>query len=192
MADANYDEINNKTQLHIKNAYNDNLTEGASYGVVTADGHYYEFDYDTVKNDNVWIPRDLRGQKVVFGEVFEFFVKLSRLMIKQRTNAGIVADDNGRLQLVRLKLNFSISGYFEVHIKHTDKRPDNVYYHTSRILGDTTNRMGVIPMETGTFTVPIMGRNDNCSITIESSKPTAVSFMGYTWEGNYIKRTRNI
>ena len=192
MADANYDEINNKTQLHIKNAYNDNLTEGASYGVVTADGHYYEFDYDTVKNDNVWIPRDLRGQKVVFGEVFEFFVKLSRLMIKQRTNAGIVADDNGRLQLVRLKLNFSISGYFEVHIKHTDKRPDNVYYHTSRILGDTTNRMGVIPMETGTFTVPIMCRNDNCSITIESSKPTAVSFMGYTWEGNYIKRTRNI
>ena len=52
--------------------------------------------------------------------------------------------------------------------------------------------MNVIPMETGSMTIPIMGKNDNVQISIKTQAPTAMSLMGYTWEGNYIKRTRTI
>lgn len=192
MSADNYDDINNRTQLHIKNAYGGHITPGASYGVVTSDGHYYEFNYDTVNADNVWIEGNLTGQKLVFGELFQFYIRFSTLMIKRRTDAGIVAEQEGRLQLSRLELNFSDSGYFEIHVDFKDTRSGHIYYHTARILGDTTNKMNIIPMETGSMKVPIMSRNTNCDISIQTEAPTAISLMGYVWEGNYIKRTRSI
>lgn len=192
IAEANYDDINGKTHLHIGNAYGNHLSTGAKYGVVTSDGHYYEFTYNDVKNDNVYINRDLRGQKVTFGELFTFYVQFSQLMIKQRTEAGVVAEEEGRLQLSRMKINFSKSGYFEVQVKHNDTRDAHYYYHTARVLGATNNKMNVIPMETGSMTIPIMGKNDNVQISIKTQAPTAMSLMGYTWEGNYIKRTKSL
>ena len=192
IAEANYDDINGKTHLHIGNAYGNHLSTGAKYGVVTSDGHYYEFTYNDVKNDNVYINRDLRGQKVTFGELFTFYVQLSQLMIKQRTEAGVVAEEEGRLQLSRMKINFSKSGYFEVQVKHNDTRDAHYYYHTARVLGATNNKMNVIPMETGSMTIPIMGKNANVQISIKTQAPTAMSLMGYTWEGNYIKRTKSL
>ena len=192
IAESNYDDINDKTHLHIGQAYGNHLSTGAKYGVVTSDGHYYEFSYNDVKNDNVYINRDLRGQKVTFGELFTFYVQLSQIMIKQRTEAGVVAEEEGRLQLSRMKINFSKSGYFEVQVKHNDTRSSHCYYHTARVLGATNNKMNVIPMETGSMTIPIMGKNDNVQISIKTQAPTAMSLMGYTWEGNYIKRTRTI
>lgn len=192
IADANYDDINDKTHLHIGSAYGNHLSTGAKYGVVTADGHYYEFSYNDVKNDNVYINRDLRGQKVTFGELFTFYVQLSQIMIKQRTEAGVVAEEEGRLQLSRMKLNYAKSGYFEILVQHNDTRKTHSYYHTARVLGASNNKMNVIPMETGSMTIPIMGKNDNVQISIKTQAPTAMSIMGYTWEGNYIKRTRTI
>ena len=192
IAAENYDDINNTTHLHIAKAYGNHLSTGAKYGVVTQDGHYYEFSYNDVKNDNVYINRDLRGQKVTFGELFTFFVQFSQLIIKQRGEAGIVAEDEGRLQVSRMKINFAKSGYFEVHVAHKDTRPSHVYYHTARVLGATNNKMNVIPMETGSMVIPIMSKNDNCRISIKTQAPTAMSLMGFTWEGNYIKRTRTI
>lgn len=192
IANENFDELTYKTHLSIAKAYGNHLSIGAKYGVVTSDGHYYEFSYNDVKNDNVYINRDLRGQKVTFGELFTFFVQFSRLIIKQQGTAGIVAEEEGRLQISRMKINFSKSGYFEVHVAHKDPRPTHVYYHTARVLGATNNKMNVIPMETGSMVIPIMSKNDNCQISIKTQAPTAMSLMGYTWEGNYIKRTRTI
>lgn len=192
IAEANYDDINDKTHLHIGSAYGNHLSTGAKYGVVTADGHYYEFSYNDVKNDNVYINRDLRGQKVTFGELFTFYVQLSQIMIKQRTEAGVVAEEEGRLQLSRMKLNYAKSGYFEILVQHNDTRKTHRYYHTARVLGASNNKMNVIPMETGSMTIPIMGKNDNVQISIKTQAPTAMSLMGYTWEGNYIKRTRSL
>lgn len=192
IAEANYDDINDKTHLHIGSAYGNHLSTGAKYGVVTADGHYYEFSYNDVKNDNVYINRDLRGQKVTFGELFTFYVQLSQIMIKQRTEAGVVAEEEGRLQLFRMKLNYAKSGYFEILVQHNDTRKTHRYYHTARVLGASNNKMNVIPMETGSMTIPIMGKNDNVQISIKTQAPTAMSLMGYTWEGNYIKRTRSL
>lgn len=191
ISDANYDSINERTHLSIKNAYG-NLSIGAKYGVVTQDGHYYEFSYNDVKNDNVYINRDLRGQKLIFGELFTFYVQFSQLIIKQRESAGIVAEDEGRLQVSRMKINFAKSGYFEVYVRNKDPRPEHVYYHTARVMGATNNKMNVIPMETGAMVIPIMSKNDNCQISIKTQAPTAMSLMGFTWEGNYIKRTRTI
>ena len=189
--DSDYDPINERTHLHIAYAYG-RLSTGATYGVVTRDGHYYEFSYNDVKNDNVYINKDLRGQKVTFGEFFTFYVQFSQIMIKQRETSGIVAEEEGRLQLSRMKINFAKSGYFEVHVQHHDTRSPHVYYHTSRILGAERNKMNVIPVETGSMVIPIMSKNDNCQISIKTQAPTAMSLMGFTWEGNYIKRTRTI
>lgn len=192
IANENFDELTYQTHLHIAKAYGNHLSVGAKYGVVTSDGHYYEFSYNDVKNDNVYINRDLRGQKVTFGELFTFFVQLSQFFIKQRGESGVVAEDEGRLQVSRMKLNFAKSGYFEVHVTPKDTRNAHVYYHTARILGATNNKMNVIPMETGSMIIPVMSKNDNCQISIKTQAPTAMSLIGFTWEGNYIKRTRTI
>ena len=192
IADENYDDINDKTHLHIGNAYGNHLSTGAHYGIVTSDGHYYEFTYNDVKNDNVYINKDLRGQKVTFGEIFTFYVQFSQLIIKQQGTAGIVAEDEGRLQVSRMKINFEKSGYFEAQVSYNDSRSPHVYYHTARILGTSSNKMNVMPMETGSMIIPIMSKNNNCQVSIKTQAPTAMSLMGFTWEGNYIKRTRTI
>lgn len=192
IADANFNELKYTTHLSIAKAYGNHLSVGANYGVVTQDGHYYEFSYNDVKNDNVYINRDLRGQKVTFGELFTFFVQFSQIIIKQRGEAGITAEDEGRLQISRMKINFAKSGYFEVHVENLDTRSPHIYYHTARILGATNNKMNVIPMETGSMIIPILSKNDNFRLSIKTQAPTAMSLMGFTWEGNYIKRTRTI
>lgn len=189
--DDNFDDIEYTTHLNIKDAYKE-LTPGASYGVVTPDGHYYEWSYDDVNNDKVEVPGDLRGQKLTFGEIFEFRIKLSTIMIKRNTQSGIVAENEGRLQLIRMKLEYNESGYFEVIISHKDARPEYKYVHTARVLGSNVNKLGELPFDTGTSLIPIMSLNTNCIITIKSASPTALSLIGYTWEGNYIKRTRSI
>lgn len=188
----NYDDINNTTHLAIKSAYGGYISPDVPYGVVTPDGMFYEFDYDTVNGDKVEVPGDLRGQKLTFGELYNFYVELSQLMIKQRGNSGVLAEDEGRLQLTRMTINYNESGYFEVHVHFKDPRPDNVYYHTSRVLGSGVNKTGELPFETGSMIIPIMSMNKNCTLFIQTNKPTAVSLIGYTWEGNYIKRTRSI
>ena len=99
-------------------------------------------------------------------------------------------EDSETFKFSILKINFSKSGYFEVQVKHNDTRDAHYYYHTARVLGATNNKMNVIPMETGSMTIPIMGKNDNVQISIKTQAPTAMSLMGYTWEGNYIKRTK--
>lgn len=188
----NYDSINDRTQLHIANAYGDDITKGVTYGVVTSDEHFYPFTYEQVRDDDCWVNGNITGQKVVIGECYEFVAGLSRIMIKHRTDAGIVAEEEGRLQLTRLILNFSKSGYFEVHVDHNDPRDNHVYYHTARILGEVANRMGQVPLETGQIKVPLMSVNTNCNIYITSKAPTALSLIGFTWEGNYIKKTRSV
>lgn len=189
--DDNYDDINDMTSLNIKGAY-DQLTEGATYGIVTNDGHYYFWPYSDVNSGVVWAPGDLRGQTVVFGEVYEFYVELTHFMIKQRGDSGVTVDDEGRLQITRMKLNFNESGYFEVHVDFGDPRDSHVYQHTARVLGSGVNKINDLPFETGSILIPIMGLNKNTTISIRSDAPTCVSLLGYTWEGNYIKRTRSI
>ena len=112
--------------------------------------------------------------------------------ITHREEDGNVAEGESRMQGSRMKNNFAKSGYFEVHVAHKGTRPSHVYYHTARVLGATNNTMNVIPMETGSMVIPIMSKNDNCRISIKTQAPTAMSLMGFTWEGNYIKRTRTI
>lgn len=188
----NYDSINDKTSFNLKDAYFGDLSEDASYGIVTEDGHYYDFTYDEANSGKVWVNGDLRNTRVTFGEAFEFLIELSPFMIKQRGDAGVVAEEEGRLQLTRMTLNFDDSGYFEVKVKYNDPRDPHTYYHTARILGAGNTKMGEMPTETGSITFPIMGLNTNCTITVSSSTPTAMALLGYHWEGNYIKRTRSI
>lgn len=189
--DDDYDDINDTTHLDIKGAYG-HLTPSASYGVVTPDGCYYEWTHDEVDGNHVEVPGDLRGQKLTFGEVYNFYAELSTIMIKQRGQSGITVEDEGRLQLTRMKLNFNESGYFEVHVDHNDPRDNHTYYHTARILGSGVNKIGELPFETGSIILPLMSVNTNCIISIQSKAPTAISLVGYSWEGNYVKRTRSI
>lgn len=187
----NYDSINDRTQLHLKDFYKGFLTEGATYGIVTPTGLYYTFDYKAVRDDSIWIPGDLRKQKVIFGELYTFYAQLSKILVRNNKDQGAVVE-GGRLQLRRIILNFAKSGYFDIYVAFKDTRKIYTYTHTARILGKAGTTINSIPLDTGDFAFPIMGKNEYCTISIQTNTPTPISLIGYTWEGNYIKRTKTI
>lgn len=189
---ANYDDINHQTILHLGASYNHAVPDGTYYGVVTPDKHYFEFSAEDVKADKCYLHGNYVGQKVTIGQVYTFRIDFSTIYVKRKTDAGVVADDEGRLQLTNAKINFEETGVFEVKVSHKDNRADNKYYHTGRVLGQAANKLGIIPLETGAMLFPIMSVNSNCIISISSRAPTPVSLMEWTWSGNYQKRTHSI
>ena len=190
--EENYDDINNQTKLSIKKTYGDFITPDSLYGIVTEDGHFFTFTTKEIMEDTCKVTGNYVGQKLVVGQVFNFSITLSTIMIKKQEENGMQVDNSGRLQLTRLSVDYSNSGEFYTKVTHKDKRQARVYKHTARILGHEADKLGKIPMDTGSMTFPIMSLNSNCEISIYSNAPTALSLLGYTWTGNYIKKTRSI
>jgi hypothetical protein len=187
-----YDALRGTTQVNLHALYGTDLCTGAAYGVLLTDGWYSVYNNVDCATGLIEIPGDVTGQKIIVGETFEAFFMPSTIMIKTDDGkGGTKADTEGRLQVKRYWLNFNQTGYFKVTIEHLGKQTFK-YEWTSRVLGASANVLGSIPLETGTFTVPIQSINTGCKIIVSSSAPTPFSFIGAGWEGTYYRRSQRL
>lgn len=130
---------------------------------------------------------DAHGKKLFIGIPYTSSYTFSTFAIREGDNKGN-AVTTGRLQLRRLTLNCSNTGFLHMHV--TPKcRPTSTHTFTGRELGHGTNIIGAIPLYTGTISFPILSLNTQAEVKAESDSFLPFALVNTSWEGFY--NTRN-
>jgi hypothetical protein len=124
------------------------------------------------------------GRKVFAGVPFRFRYRFSEIVMKKENEPITI----GRLQIRNLSVVYFDTGYFEAHVSPKN-RDTSVVVFTGRVLGSVNNTLGSVPLETGTFRVPVLAKNDQVVIELISDSFLPCAFQSAEWEGYYVLRS---
>ena len=127
------------------------------------------------------------GKRVWGGLKYTFKYQFSEQVLKNNN----VAVTTGRMQLRNFHIVFSDSSFFKVKIK-PDNRNETVKTFTGRVLGSEQNKVGVTPIATGSFKVPVLAESSKVKITIENDSHLPCAFQSAEYEAMYKDRTRRL
>jgi hypothetical protein len=98
----------------------------------------------------------------------------------------------GRLQIKHWTFVYSSSGYFRVTVQPSGNRDASIYRYTGKTLGSSSTVLGQIPIASGRFKFPVMARNDQFTITVETDSHLPVSLISAEWEGTFSIRSKRL
>lgn len=183
-----FDKDTKEMRYDVKSIYGDAYSEPREYTIVLKNGSVYS------GKDTVVIPHQvepLEDFECFIGVVYEFKFIYSTFFIKQASQTGTDTIPNDRLQLRFLHINYDNTGEFEVIVNATGKTPKH-YKMTARIVGTPSNQVGIHPLETGEFRVPLMGRNTDTEVTVINTSPLPSAFNTTVWQGLVTYKFRQI
>ena len=133
---------------------------------------------------------ELYTKPLVVGKTFKSQYKLSPIFLrKQTTNGAYISISEGRLQLRKLGIVFGPSGPFVVKVspamRDTHLYVTHEYVAQNVLLGEEASIIGSDAIRGGRFTVPILSRNTNVDITIESDGILPFALLSMEWVGFY-------
>lgn len=183
-----FDKDTKEMKYDVKSIYGDAYSEPREYTIVLKNGSVYS------GKDTVVIPHQvepLEDFECFIGVAYEFKFIYSTFFIKQASQTGTDTIPNDRLQLRFLHINYDNTGEFEVIVNATGKTPKH-YKMTARIVGTPSNQVGIHPLETGEFRVPLMGRNTDTEVTVINTSPLPSAFNTTVWQGLVTYKFRQI
>lgn len=183
-----FDKNTKEMRYDVKSIYGDAYSEPREYTIVLKNGSVYS------GKDTVVIPHQvepLEDFECFIGVAYEFKFIYSTFFIKQTSQTGTDTIPNDRLQLRFLHINYDNTGEFEVIVNATSKTPKH-YKMTARIVGTSSNQVGIHPLETGEFRVPLMGRNTDTEVTVINTSPLPSAFNTTVWQGLVTYKFRQI
>lgn len=183
-----FDKDTKEMRYDVKSIYGDAYSEPREYTIVLKNGLVYS------GMDTVIIPHQvepLEDFECYIGVAYEFKFIYSTFFIKQASQTGTDTIPNDRLQLRFLHINYDNTGEFEVIVNATGKTPKH-YKMTARIVGTPSNQVGIHPLETGEFRVPLMGRNTDTEVTVINTSPLPSAFNTTVWQGLVTYKFRQI
>lgn len=124
------------------------------------------------------------GRKVFAGIPYRFRYRFSEIVMKKENEPITI----GRLQIRNLAVVYFDTGYFEAHVSPKN-RATSVVTFTGRVLGSVNNTLGSVPLETGTFRVPVLAKNDQVVLELISDSFLPCAFQSAEWEGYYVLRS---
>jgi hypothetical protein len=131
------------------------------------------------------VPTELAaGRKVFAGVPYRFRYRFSEIVMKKENEPITI----GRLQLRNLSVVYYDTGYFEAKVSPKN-RDVSVVTFTGRVLGSINNTLGSVPLETGTFRVPVLAKNDQVTLELISDSFLPCAFQSAEWEGYYVLRS---
>lgn len=149
-------------------------------------------DGDTYEARGNWVTNS-EGERwqIVAGRRYEFEFTFSDQFVRKETSGGLVAAQDGRLQLRYMSLIYQNTSYFEVEVTPHNRAP-RTYKFAARTLADHTNVFDTVPIETGEFRFPILAQNTKVLLKIKSSKPFPCAFGLAEWDALIHPRTSRI
>jgi hypothetical protein len=124
------------------------------------------------------------GRKVFAGVPYRFRYRFSEVIMKKENEPITI----GRLQLRNMAVVYYDTGFFEAHVSPKN-RTTSVVTFTGRVLGSINNTLGSVPLETGTFRIPVLAKNDQVTIELISDSFLPCAFQSAEWEGYYVLRS---
>lgn len=121
-------------------------------------------------------PQDYSLEVVQIGVLYQTRIELSQLYFRRSEGE---ADERGRLQLRFLKAHYAESTELTVTVQLVGRDPKSYVMQRE-------------DLDSGTFTVPIQGRNTDCTILLSIDGPGSLFLTSYEWEGTYSTRERRL
>lgn len=140
--------------------------------------------------NTVQLAGDHTSSKLLAGIAYERSYEFSTFYTRSaEPGGGISANAAGRLQIRYLYIDYDRTSYFKVVVKAHGRDPFEKVF-TGRILGTRGGEVGRLPLETGRFSVPVLGRNTDVTITIKTDSHLPTRFISAEWEAQYTSRAR--
>lgn len=140
----------------------------------------------------VTLEGDFRGRRIFIGTQVGSRYRFSTFFVRTNEGSGVTANDDGRLQIRRLAVNFTDTGFFQMEVTPRS-RPRSTSVFSGKHLGATTATIGVATtMSEGRFTTPVMCRNRDAQVDIFSNHFLPCSFTSAEWEATYHGRGRRV
>ena len=127
------------------------------------------------------------GKRLFIGLPYTSRYVFSPFALREQGKGNAVT--SGRLQLRSLSLACERTGYLEVEVSAAFRQP-SLYRFTGRELGHVTNRIGSLPLYTGSIRVPLLSLNTQASVALVSDSFLPFSVVNASWEGFYTTRNR--
>lgn len=150
---------------------------------------------DSRRNHGSTQPTNLRPGEQAFrrgGIWFSGFTFMQRYEmghLQSWNAADQQAVTEGRLQVRRIKFLYRDTTSFDVIVTRKGEGRSAVRQFRGRIVGSLNNIIGKTPVESGQFSVPVMSRNTDATLTIENDGPHDCCILSAEWEGFYNART---
>lgn len=123
---------------------------------------------------------DWSAAQIWFGELYSFRYRPSRFKAMQTQGGGQVASNTLRAQIRQARLRYHETGYFQVRVTSSGNRDEAVYTFP----GSTAGLLqGVDQGQAGVFRIPMFGRGENITVTIENDTAHPCKFASLEWTG---------
>ncbi|CAB4139523.1 hypothetical protein UFOVP347_33 [uncultured Caudovirales phage] len=118
--------------------------------------------------------------------------RFSPFLVRQPApQGGQVAITNGRLQIKRLTVQISRTGYFRLEFTPFGRATYTIPF-TGRVVGSVASTIGNIALETGTVGFGVNGQNTGIQIDLVNDSFLPSTFLGCDWEGELVLRSRRM
>lgn len=127
--------------------------------------------------------------EMLYGVDFKSDITLSQVVPRQQTQEGFTTFNYATLMLRRMRLLLSKSGLFNVTVDFKD-RTDYVTKYTGLPLGEFVVGRGTV--SDINFNFPINGKSDRVEIRLETQDSTPFNLLSTEWQGQLIRKGRNV
>lgn len=155
--------------------------------VTRADGVNAQFlvcPVRVVDGVHVTLAGDTRGLSLYFGHLYEQRIKLSPIFARDADKGAV---QEGRLQLLKMDLSYSETGYFRAQVTPVG-RGAQVYEFNPWEGGSYLGAGSAV--QDGTFTFPVMSRADNVDIELINDGFLPATFIRAEWKANFVPKAR--
>ena len=139
-------------------------------------------------------PGDWTNARIAFGEPYNFRYTFTNAYVPEANQANNrrVGKLKGRTQVLTWEIHHTDTGYYFVRVKRKNRTEDSISIFRARTTGIDNNLLTTEQnvIETGSLRVPVLSRNTDCSITIESDSWLPLTVSSASWEGTYSDRSR--
>lgn len=125
---------------------------------------------------------------IAIGFVYKSLWQLPTIYVRQ-TNNNTIKVVEGTLMLRDINLAYANSGHFIVKVipKYTTQM-ESEFKFTGKLGGLPSAAIGKTSIESGTFLIPVISRNEDITIIIENDSYLPSCYLSMEWIGDFIQR----
>jgi hypothetical protein len=165
----------------------DELEQVHGYPVFVDSYEYRDIPYEESELNPGEITKKL-GVHYYKGYIIPVLYEFSPFQVRDRDGT---AYSSGRLQLKRLNIEYYDTTNFIFEVE-TLARETRTRLFQGRVLGRLDNLIGKVPVTTGRYSAPIMGRSGAVKVRIRNNEIYGFKFQSATWEGFFNQRSKRL
>lgn len=144
------------------------------------------------------IRRPSANQVVVKEDFDKAFFAGEKYLMRYRFSTPYIKDpqtgqtrNTGRLNIRFWNLQYANTGFFKVLVT-PDYAGTSEYVYNGRLVDQATNVLDEIALGSGTIKIPVMAKNDEVTIEIQSNGFLPAQFQSVQWEALYFSRSKQV